>query len=43
MDREHELTDLDVVELGVASEETKGLEQGQGEGIAKRVIGISND
>lgn len=43
MDRTHEQTDLDVVELGVASEETKGLEQGLGEGIAKRVIGISND
>lgn len=43
MDRTHEQTDLDVVELGVASEETKGLEQGFGEGIAKRVIGISND
>ena len=43
MNRTYEQSDVDVVELGVASEETKGLEQGQGEGIAKRVIGISND
>ncbi|MBV1686398.1 benenodin family lasso peptide [Novosphingobium sp. G106] len=43
MDRTNEQADLDVIELGMASEETKGLEQGQGEGIAKRVTGISND
>jgi len=45
MDRNNEQTDIDVIELGVASVETKGLPNGSFDEEGKRSImgGLSDD